>query len=82
MITENFPPFAGKFPHGVQCPKTCKYYMYPTTRPILNYIPSGTWLLENVTIIVPHTEHDMPQKMMALLHLAQLNANQTFSDAS
>ena len=69
MILKMFPIFAGKFPHGVQCPQTCKYYMYPTSRPILNYIPSGTWLLENVTIIVPHTEHDMPQKMMALLHL-------------
>ena len=51
MILENFPPFAGKFPHGVQYPPTSKYNMYPTSQPILNPVPSGTWILEIVAIL-------------------------------
>ena len=37
-----FPPFAGKFPHGVQCLPTCNFYMYAATHPILNPVPSGS----------------------------------------
>ena len=51
VILENLPPLAGKFPHGVQCPPTCKFYMYPTTHSILNPVPSRTWILENVAIL-------------------------------
>ena len=51
VILENSLPFAGKFPQGVQCLPTCKFYTYPTTHSILNLVPFGLWILEIVAIL-------------------------------
>ena len=51
MISEKFPSFAGKFPHGDHFPPTRNFHMPASTNPILNPVPSGLWILENVAIL-------------------------------
>ena len=51
MISEKFPSFAGKFPHGDHFPPTRNFHMPASTNPILKPVPSGLWILENVAIL-------------------------------
>ena len=51
VISEKFPSFAGKFPHGDHFPPTRNFHMPASTNPILNPVPSGLWILENVAIL-------------------------------
>ena len=51
VISEKFPPFAGKFPHRNHFPPTCNFHMPASKHPTLNPVPSELWILENVTIL-------------------------------